>query len=105
MFLWYQYKKVVLISLTVIVLGLLGFWGYNLWQQPTFEVQARDTTQPNLWGWAWTSTTGWISFNCLDTDQCDTGQSQYGVSYDPTANKFEGWAWSTNVGWITFDIN
>jgi len=104
MFLWYQYKKVVLISLTVIVLGLLGFWGYNLWQEPTFEVQARNTDQPNLWGWAWTSTTGWISFNCLDTDQCGTNQSQYGVSYDPSFNKFEGWAWSTNVGWITFNL-
>ena len=103
MFFWYQYKKVLVISLTVIVLGLLSFWSYNLWQQSIWEVQARYTNQPNLWGWAWTDTIGWISFNCLDTNSCDT--LDYGVSLDVNTKRFTGYAWSDNVGWIQFDAD
>ncbi len=60
----------------------------------------------NVTGWAWSSTVGWISLNCL------TGSStaasvcsstvDYGVNIDPSSGNFSGHAWSSAIGWISF---
>ncbi|MFQ6083849.1 MAG: hypothetical protein ACE5WD_10910, partial [Candidatus Aminicenantia bacterium] len=72
----------------------------------------------NVWGWAWSSTTGWISFSCKNCDTDDNGfidsgdcggdnlttpAIDYGVDVSASTGVFSGYAWSKNVGWITFN--
>ncbi|MBI2591226.1 MAG: hypothetical protein HYW34_00940 [Candidatus Brennerbacteria bacterium] len=67
-----------------------------------FQPKITDTpTNPDLSGWAWSSTIGWLSFNCLDQNVC--GQSDYRVEIDPITGALNGWAWSPVVGWVQFD--
>ncbi len=60
----------------------------------------------NVTGWAWSSTIGWISLNCLTGSA--TGASvcsstvDYGVNIDPSSGNFSGHAWSSTIGWISF---
>lgn len=67
-----------------------------------------------LRGFAWSPNIGWISFNCLNTDYCDT--IDYGVNArgNNTIQALSGWAWSPGgtdsnndyqpgLGWINFD--
>jgi len=79
--------------------------------------QAIAGTEHNVYGWAWSSTIGWISFNnCTNpsvTSTC-TGVN-YGVSIEPSKTSFlsngtitvgqrkiTGYAWSPSIGWIRF---
>lgn len=73
-----------------------------------FQVTPPGSTPGGSWtqsaggqvtGWGWTSNTGWISFNCSDTNSC--GQSNYSVQVDSSGN-MTGYAWSSNIGWIKF---
>jgi hypothetical protein len=57
----------------------------------------------NVRGWAWSSTVGWVSFNCLDSGSC--ASSDYGVNIDLPSMNFSGYAWSSGVGWISFQSN
>lgn len=87
-----------------------------------FVVQEiRAGSDDNVYGWAWSDTIGWISFNSTNCDseapfgitdnvtysQCPVGDpiSDYGVKIidisDLTGVLF-GYAWSENVGWISF---
>lgn len=52
-------------------------------------------------GVAWSSTIGWINFNCVDTLSC--GSSSYRVQYNQDTGELSGYAWSSNVGWISFN--
>ncbi len=57
-----------------------------------------------LGGWAWSSTIGWISLNCVTGgsgggDICGTSNYKVVVNDDETVT---GYAWSSNVGWIRF---
>ncbi|MBU4375574.1 hypothetical protein KKH38_03675 [Patescibacteria group bacterium] len=82
---------------------------------------ARAGTGDNLFGFAWNSNIGWISFNSTDCDTDDNGfvdtdlmvqgcggdnatdiVFDYGVSIDPIIGSFSGYAWSNNVGWVSF---
>jgi hypothetical protein len=54
----------------------------------------------NVRGWAWSSTIGWISFNCVNNSTC--GTSDYGVKIGSSTMNFSGYAWSSGVGWISF---
>lgn len=65
------------------------------------QARAGNLNQPQLFGWAWTETIGWISLNCFDTNYCDVDKD-YGVSVDQTTGKLAGYAWSENIGWISF---
>ncbi|MCX6757426.1 MAG: hypothetical protein NTZ44_00885 [Candidatus Nomurabacteria bacterium] len=62
------------------------------------------TTRNKIYGWAWSSTVGWISLNnCTDpaiTETC-TGIN-YGLDYDIVSGNITGFAWSNLVGWIQF---
>jgi len=51
-------------------------------------------------GWAWSPNIGWISFNCTNTDYCET--VDYGVTIALNNTDVSGWAWSPNIGWIDF---
>jgi hypothetical protein len=68
---------------------------------PQHAASAGTTVPVN--GFAWSDTTGWISFNCAtggpnDTNIC--GTSDYGLVIDGSGN-ITGYAWSDNLGWIS----
>lgn len=57
----------------------------------------------SVFGTAWSSDIGWISFNnCTSTSSGCSGPS-YSVNLDPKTGELSGAAWSSNVGWIVFD--
>jgi type II secretory pathway pseudopilin PulG len=62
-----------------------------------------------LFGYAWSDSVGWISFNCDQTsvgggNNCASGGGvDYGVTIDTATGDFEGWAWSDTIGWISFN--
>lgn len=60
---------------------------------------ARAGTEHNLVGYAWSSTVGWISFNCTDDNSC--GTADYGVNLNGDGTMV-GYAWSPNIGWVKF---
>jgi hypothetical protein len=73
----------------------------------------------NVYGWAWSSNIGWLSFNCYNyygnnpqdlQNRC--GNMNYGVNITIRRGEgtnggdlgiYSGWAWSPNIGWITFN--
>ena len=94
---------------------LVSFLIYNLpinpFQKPA-PVQAG--TGQNTFGFAWSETIGWISFNSTNCDAsidngiyggdksaagCSVG-ANYGVNIDLATGAITGWAWSSNIGWI-----
>lgn len=50
-----------------------------------------------LYGYAWSDTIGWVSFNCADTNSCS--KVNYSVQLDASGN-VTGYAWSDNIGWV-----
>ena len=65
----------------------------------SFLTEASDADK--VFGQAWSSNIGWISFNnCTSPTSC-SGIS-YGVTTDSNGN-LSGAAWSTNVGWLNFN--
>lgn len=59
------------------------------------------STGDNVSGYAWSTTIGWVSFNCTNQDVCD--DSDYGVSVDPATGNMTGYAWNKNIGWLSFN--
>ena len=81
-------------TIILLILGVEFFCGYKL--------TALAGEGDNLFGWAWNSQAGWISFNnCIYGETC-SGYS-YGVKLDEDDLTLSGYAWSDNVGWIKFD--
>jgi len=94
-----------IIILLVSLLIVIGFLGFGLWRgDTTQQAYAGDRREPQLFGWAWTETIGWISMNCFDVegDYC-ADDHDYGVSVNQSTGKLQGYAWSENVGWISFN--
>lgn len=66
-------------------------------------------TRVEIYGWAWSDTTGWVKLNsCNDYDsvtKTSIGCSgpRYAVALNPITNKLSGYAWSSNLGWISFN--
>jgi hypothetical protein len=58
------------------------------------------TNTVSLTGYAWSSNVGWISFNCADSNTCDS--SNYSVT-ENSDGSFSGFAWNSNIGWIEFN--
>ncbi|MFH0840499.1 MAG: hypothetical protein V1865_00730 [bacterium] len=96
-------KRIILLISLLIIIGFLGFMSLKSNHIKTVQARAGDPDQPQLFGWAWTSTIGWISMNCYSEtgDYCDADHD-YGVSVDETTGKLKGYAWSSNLGWINF---
>lgn len=93
-------SNVTLKIVAVIFLILSGLFIFS----PSAQAQADIPSNTELDGYAWSSTIGWISFNCKTggaggADIC--GTSNYKVSLLTNGN-FQGYAWSSNVGWIKF---
>jgi hypothetical protein len=57
----------------------------------------------DVYGWAWSSNIGWISFNCTNEGTCSG--VDYGVDFDQGTGLFSGYAWSSNIGWISFNTS
>ena len=72
-----------------LIFFLLPFWSFVVFAG----------TEHNMSGWAWSSTIGWISFNCTNDSSCAT--SNYGV-HKNADGALTGHAWSSNIGWIQF---
>lgn len=62
-----------------------------------------NTTYVPVSGFAWSSNSGWISFNCSNTTTC--GTVNYGVNADASTGILNGYAWSPTIGWIDFNQN
>ncbi len=64
-------------------------------------------TEHNVYGWAWSSNVGWISFNNCANPTVPNSCSgiNYGVSIATSTTgggKITGYAWSPTIGWIRF---
>ena len=97
-------KKIFLLLSLFIIIGFLGFKLFEQQQVKTAQARVGDRSQPQLFGWAWTQTIGWISMNCFSENNdnyCDAGHD-YGISVDQDSGKLKGYAWSNNIGWINF---
>lgn len=57
----------------------------------------------DAYGWAWSSTIGWISLNCHNSEADTCSNAVYKVSLNPSNGELYGYAWSDNIGWIKFD--
>lgn len=66
----------------------------------TASAQTASAATRDLTGWAWSSNTGWLSFNCISGGNCTT--SNYKVTVDDETGFMDGYAWSSNIGWISF---
>lgn len=66
----------------------------NFYQTPFTQAGSGD----NVFGWAWSENTGWISFN----NTSGGGGINYGVNI-ASDGTLSGYAWSENIGWITFN--
>lgn len=66
-----------------------------------FKVNAG--TFDNVFGWAWSPSTGWVSFNCVGDPNFICTTASYGVNVDITSGHFSGYAWSSNLGWLSFE--
>ncbi len=99
-------KKLIILS---VFLALSVFAVFYYGSLIDFQVaQAGDNPPPvdnsdhefEMFGWAWSSTIGLISFNCQDTNTCATSDYKVTVAHD---TYLRGYAWSENIGWIKFD--
>jgi len=56
----------------------------------------------NVWGWAWSENTGWMSFSCRNENLEGEGLD-YGIDITEVTGDFSGYAWSETLGWISFN--
>lgn len=85
----------LLISLVFLgAFGLLSTIGGQALAQP------KTGTDGTLFGWAWSSNIGWLSFNSANIPG---STSEYSVVVDPVTKALSGYAWSSNLGWLHFD--
>lgn len=52
-----------------------------------------------LEGYAWSSTIGWVSMNCVDEGVCGSSDYKVEIMDDFT---LAGYGWSSNIGWVKF---
>ena len=69
---------------------------------PLESKKAEAGTAGSMFGYAWSDTIGWVSFNCADPGTCAT--SNYRVDIDTNGN-LSGYGWSENIGWISFNAS
>ncbi|MBI4276508.1 PKD domain-containing protein [Candidatus Uhrbacteria bacterium] len=50
----------------------------------------------NVWGWAWSSTIGWVHFGSAPGE----APTNYRVTHDTASGALGGYAWSSNIGWV-----
>ncbi|MDP2951485.1 MAG: hypothetical protein Q8N55_03825 [bacterium] len=99
-------KKFLLIFLGFAIL-LLGF----LLASKLPQDEAMASLSQNVFGWAWSETTGWVSFNCQNcynnpecdkTAVCNGAHLDYGVNIAQNG-VMSGKAWAEHIGYLTFN--
>ena len=103
-------KATIIIAISVISLVSLTIFLSCPHQQASAQ---GGCTYHNVYGWAWSERTGWISFSCENCDQdhngyVDSGNcggdnttiptEDYGVDIDPDTGGMSGYAWSERLG-------
>ncbi len=79
--------------------GMLGV-ALFMFALVAFPPSAQAFHQPEeLHGYGWSSTIGWIGFNCADTAVCSAFPN---LKVIKTGDTLSGFAWSSFIGWITF---
>lgn len=66
----------------------------------SYTQYAKASGPNDVIGWLWSSNTGWVSMNCLNTNSCA------GVSYGVTQSNsgdWTGYGWSNTLGWLKFN--
>ncbi|MCX6718565.1 MAG: hypothetical protein NTY81_03130 [Candidatus Staskawiczbacteria bacterium] len=88
-----NFNKIKIILFLAVIVFAFSFF-------PANEIKASG----NVYGWAWTSNIGWISFNNLGLAGIPAGGGNvdYGANIE-TNGDITGYAWSENIGWIKFD--
>lgn len=92
-----------IIGLFTVAAALLIIFGIAFLSVPTNHLLA--TASENVSGWAWSSTSGWVSMNDTNANSgvgTPAPNGQYGVFYDGVAKTLTGFAWSPNSGWVCF---
>ncbi len=93
------HKIAITISFAALfIVGSLFYFLYNISGSPATAV-AEAGMADNIFGYAWSSNIGWISFNDANIG---SGGGFYGVNADASGN-LSGYAWSSNIGWISFN--
>ena len=107
-------KKILPIFLAFAVLTVVA--SVSLVKHQSVEAQDSNVGIGGpLRGWAWSSTTGWVSLNCQDVQEIFNSSpssyptfdgicsraGNYKVTVSPTG-EMTGWGRSSNVGWIKF---
>ena len=87
--------------LSILVLTLVAV-AIGSWTLPAQAQNAPLPAHTVLAGWAWSETTGWISFDCDDLGAC--ASSDYGVSVEDDGS-LSGMAWSENIGWVSANVS
>ncbi|MCC6199094.1 hypothetical protein IT401_02695, partial [Candidatus Nomurabacteria bacterium] len=82
------------IFLTALLFVTISFAATRL-----FQVPEAAATQ-NITGWFWSSTAGWVSLSCQNTNSCS--EVSYGV-IEQADGLWTGYGWSDNLGWLRFD--
>lgn len=86
-------------SIIIFVAAVIGF-GISILGAQSHVADAQTATA-NVYGYAWASNIGWISFNCSNTGTC--GTVPYGVNVSTSTGDVTGYAWSSGIGWISFN--
>jgi hypothetical protein len=98
-------KNISLTKKLIAVAGFIVMACIGLYAQNAQAFTTTTTITGELHGYAWSSTTGWISLNCAEGSTtggsiCST--SDYKVVRLSTG-VISGQAWSANLGWLSFD--
>lgn len=92
-------KKVILVlTIPVAFIGL--FMAQNYFEDLNL-VKAQSNNKYELFGHAWSSNIGWVSFNSKN----HSGGVEYRVEADKNSGELSGYAWSSNIGWVSFNKN
>ena len=92
-------KKTILglVATAILIVGAMVYLPFLA--GPVGAQDADPTLDNELRGWAWSGSTGWVSFNTADYSATDV---DYKVVVDQNGN-LTGYAWSLNLGWIKFE--
>lgn len=98
-------KKLLFYPLLILGVLVLFFIVFSYYPRPTEAAGTCPVGMQCLYGWAWSSNIGWISFNCGNLGTCGTADYKVWLDKSVTPNQLHGFAWASNpgVGWIQFD--
>lgn len=63
-------------------------------------IETKAGTSHNVSGFAWSDNVGWISFNCSDSNSCNSVDYGVNIAQDGILS---GYAWNDIMGWTSFN--